>query len=102
MVSVVFGTSSIVIDRCPRCDGIWFDRYEFDAIIEYLKCELRSMSSTEIADRALTEVKQVWSGGPAGRLEELLDATAVVSALINTSIFEHPFVAKLCLSTPRL
>jgi Zn-finger nucleic acid-binding protein len=90
MVSVLFGKSSIVIDWCPRCHGMWLDRGEFESIIEYLKNEESGMRPREIEKEALQEVKQIWSGGPETRLEELRDARAAVSALINATIFEHP------------
>lgn len=102
MVSVLFGKSSIVIDWCPQCHGMWLDKNEFEAVIEYLKHELHSMHSKKIEEKAFDEVKLLWSGGPESRYEELLDAKAAISALINTTIFEHPNLAKLCMGVPRL
>ena len=102
MVSVLFGKSSIVIDWCPQCHGTWLDKDAFDSVTEYLKQESQSMHSKEIEKKALEEVKLLWSGGPQSRYEELLDIKATVSALINTTIFEHPALAMLCMGTPRL
>lgn len=102
MVSVLFANSSIVIDWCPQCRGMWLDRDAFESVIEYLKNELHSMHSKEIEKKALDEVKRIWTGGPESRLEELLDAKATISALINATIFEHPTLARLFLGVPRL
>ena len=102
MVSALFGKSSIVIDWCPQCHGMWLDQDEFDSVTEYLKHELYSMHSKEMEKKALDEVKLLWSGGPESRYEELLDVKATISALINATIFEHPTLARLCMSAPRL
>jgi Zn-finger nucleic acid-binding protein len=102
MVSVLFGKSSIVIDWCPQCHGMWLDKNEFDSVIAYLKNERYSMRSKEIEKKAIDEVKLLWSGGPESRYEELLDAGATMSALVSTTIFEHPILAALCMSAPRV
>jgi Zn-finger nucleic acid-binding protein len=102
MVSVLFGKSSIVIDWCPQCQGMWLDQDGFDSVTEYLKHELYSMHSKEMEKKALDEVKLVWSGGPESRYEELLDVRATISALINATIFEHPTLVRLCMGAPRL
>lgn len=101
MVSVLFGNSSIVIDWCPQCHGMWLDQDEFDSVTEYLKHELHTMHSKEIEKKALDEVKLLWSGGSESRYEELLDVKATITALINATIFEHPTLATLCLGAPR-
>ncbi|MFZ0819750.1 MAG: zf-TFIIB domain-containing protein [Candidatus Acidiferrales bacterium] len=101
MVSVVFGKSSIVMDWCPKCHGIWLERGAFEAIVDYLKDELSHMHHKEIEKLAATDLKRVWSGGPESRIEELRDARAAVTAMINADIFEHSKLRDLCLSLPR-
>jgi Zn-finger nucleic acid-binding protein len=102
MVSVIFGKSSVLVDWCPLCHGMWLDRGEFAAITDYLKHELRQMHPKNIENEAAADVVRIWSGGPESRFEEFLDAKAAVSALINATIFEHPSLFKLCMSIPRL
>jgi Zn-finger nucleic acid-binding protein len=102
MVSVLFGKSSIVIDWCPQCHGMWLDRDEFDSVTDYLKHELDSMHPNEMEKKALDEVKLLWGGGPESRYEELLDVKAAISTLINATIFEHPTLVRLCMAAPRL
>ncbi len=101
MVSVIFGKSSVVVDWCPQCHGMWLDRGEFDAITDYLRRELMQMSPKEIEKQAAADVARIWSGGPESRLEELRDAKAAVSALISATIFEHPALFKLLIGFPR-
>jgi Zn-finger nucleic acid-binding protein len=102
MVSVIFGKSSILVDWCPQCHGMWLDRGEFEAITHYLKDELQHMHPREIEQQAAADVKRVWSGGPESRLEELIDAKAAVSALVSATIFEHPALYALCMGFPRI
>ena len=102
MVSALFGKSSIVIDWCPQCHGMWLDQDEFDSVTEYLQHELYSMHPKEMGKKARDEMKLLWSGGPESRHEEFLDVRATISALINATIFEHPTLMKLCMSLPRV
>jgi len=96
MVSVLFGKSSIVVDWCPQCHGIWLDKGEFEAITAYLRAELGTMHPKDIEKLIAEDIERVWSGGPETRVQELLDAGAAVSALINTTIFDRPSLYKLC------
>lgn len=96
MVSVIFGKSSVIVDWCPQCHGVWLDKGEFDAIAEYLREELSAMHPKDVEKLVAEDFERVWSGGPETRTQELLDAGAAVSALINTTIFDHPALYKLC------
>ena len=104
MISVIFGSSSIVVDWCPKCHGIWLDRGEFDAITAYLREEMAHAHPKEIEKQVAADVHHVWSGGIESRLDELRDAKAAVSALISATIFEHPkllnFMANVSRSMP--
>jgi Zn-finger nucleic acid-binding protein len=101
MISVIFGKSAIVVDWCPKCHGIWLDRGAFEAIMEYLKDELSQMHHKEIEKQAAADLKRVWSGGPESRIEELRDARAAVTAMINADIFEHPRLRDFLMALPR-
>jgi len=101
MISVIFGKSAIVVDWCPNCHGIWLDRGAFEAILDYLKDELSHMHHKEIEQQAAADLKRVWSGGPESRIEELLDARAAVTAMINADIFEHPKLRDYLMAIPR-
>jgi Zn-finger nucleic acid-binding protein len=102
MVSVIFGKSSVLVDWCHQCHGIWLDRGEFENITDYLRHELMSMHPKEIEKLAAADVRRIWSGGPESRFEELLDARAAVSAMISATIFEHPSLFSLCMGVPHV
>jgi Zn-finger nucleic acid-binding protein len=101
LIAVVFGKSSIIVDWCPQCHGLWLDRGEFEAITAYLKDELVKMHSEEIEKQAAEDAKRVLRGGPESRFQDILDTKAALSALINTTIFEHPALFRFCASIPR-
>jgi len=95
MVSVIFGKSSIVVDWCPQCHGVWLDRGEFEGITEYLKDELGHMHTKDIEGHLAADAKRIVHGGPESRLDEALDAEKEISALVSATIFEHPALLKL-------
>jgi Zn-finger nucleic acid-binding protein len=95
LLSVVFGKSSVVLDWCPKCHGIWLDRDEYDKIIDYLRAEAGRATIKDVEKEIGEDVKKLWKGGPESRVAEIGDIAAAVSALINFTIFEHPVVFKL-------
>jgi Zn-finger nucleic acid-binding protein len=94
LVSVVFGKSSVVLDWCPKCHGIWLDRDEFNKVIEYLTTELGNASVKDVEKEIAEDFKKLVHGGPEGRVAEISDIAAAVTALVNFSIFEHPTLFK--------
>ncbi|UCC22692.1 MAG: zf-TFIIB domain-containing protein [Planctomycetota bacterium] len=89
MLSTSFGDSTILIDWCPKCNGAWLDRDEFNEIIDFLKARLNKISSSEMKSKLYQELKEIWTG-PEDKISEILDATAAIYALMNITIFEHP------------
>ena len=80
MFSVVFGGSSVVIDWCPECDGIWMDGGDFDSIVRYLDEEARLATKDDLKREISADVDE----------GKIADASAAATALLNTTIFEHP------------
>jgi Zn-finger nucleic acid-binding protein len=101
LVSVIFGRSSVLVDWCPQCHGMWLDRGEFEAITDYLKHELLGMHTKDIEKHAAGDAKRIVTGGGEPRVDEVLDAKAAVHALINATIFEHPAIFKFVTGIPR-
>jgi Zn-finger nucleic acid-binding protein len=98
LVSVSFGKSSVVLDWCPKCHGVWLDRGEYDKVMEYLTNELGNSTMKDVEKEIADEVKKLWKGGPEGRLAEIGDIAAAVTTLINFAIFEHPTLTKAMLT----
>jgi Zn-finger nucleic acid-binding protein len=95
LVSVVFGKSSVALDWCPKCHGIWLDRGEFDKVNEYLTNEVGDASVEDVEKEIAEDFKKLVHGGPESRLAEIGDMAAAVTALVNFSIFDHPTLAKV-------
>jgi Zn-finger nucleic acid-binding protein len=102
MVSVIFGHSSVVIDWCPQCQGVWLDGGAFAAISDYLSREALGQRPADIKKRLVEDAKRVVKGGPEGRAPELADAGADLAALRNATIFEHPALEQFLSRIPRV
>jgi Zn-finger nucleic acid-binding protein len=94
LMSVVFGHSSVVLDWCPKCHGIWLDRNEYNKIVDYLRDEAGNSTIKDVEKEIAEDLRQLWKGGPAGRLAEIGEVAAAVTALLNFTIFEHPALHK--------
>jgi hypothetical protein len=95
LLSVRFGKSSVIIDWCPKCHGLWLDRGEFDKVVAYLINELGGSSVKDVEKEIARDLKNLWKGeGPESRVAEIGDIAAATTALINFSIFDHPALFK--------
>jgi Zn-finger nucleic acid-binding protein len=97
LLSTHFGNSGITIERCDTCHGVWLDRDEFNDIVSYLEDEMVHETSANMKQKVTEEVKAVFSDDSKSKLTEILDAKSAISALISTSIFEHPKLADFLL-----
>ena len=80
MYEVRYGDSSIYVDVCNVCRGVWLDRGEFKDIIGYL----REVADEKILNHYLHTVsEELWEvfSGPEILREELLDLIAVVKLI---------------------
>ena len=101
LVATVFGDSGIIIDWCPSCQGIWFDRREFDAVVGHLREELDRLTPEELKERVGEELEKLLHT-PGGQLADLKEAGAALGALLNMSIFQHPRLFHLLMAVPPL
>ncbi len=76
---------------------MWLDREEFDSIIEYLNEEAAKATPKELSREVSKDIKRIWTGGRESRIDEVADAGAAISALLNATIFEHPSLFRLCI-----
>ena len=94
LLTVVFGKSSVMLDWCPKCHGMWLDRGEYDKIIDYLRDEAGTATIKDVEKEIAEDVRQFWKGGPSGRVAEIGEIAAAITALLNFTIFEHPKLFK--------
>ncbi|MBV9010073.1 MAG: zf-TFIIB domain-containing protein [Verrucomicrobia bacterium] len=95
LLSVRFGKSSVIVDWCPKCHGLWLKHDEFYKVIDYLARELGDASVKDVEHEIARDMKSIVTGeGPESRAAEIRDIAAAIHALINFTIFEHPAVMR--------
>lgn len=99
LLSVVFGKSSLIIDWCPQCHGMWLDRGEFDSVIQYLNTEAGNATRADVEKEIVDDLKKLWKGGPESRIAEVGDIASAVMALANFTVFEHPALFRFLTNT---
>ena len=93
-VEVNYDESSVKIDFCKNCKGVWLDRGEFKQIIIYLKRK----ADYEILHRYTKNlVVQLWEvfAGPKKFREELEDFMMLIKLLNYKFVVQHPFLNSL-------
>ena len=100
LYEVRYGDSTIRVDVCNVCKGIWLDRGEFKDIIGYLRDKADEEVLNDYLARVAEEFWEVFSG-PEILREELLDFIAVVKLLQYKFAAQHPAMTELMLSLPK-
>jgi uncharacterized protein len=93
MRHVHYGDSSITIDACKQCGGVWLDRGEFQRIAAYTRRE----GSQEIWGRYYEVLKkqaeEIFTG-PDSLREEVEDLLMVVKFFKYRFIAKHPMLTQ--------
>lgn len=93
-VQVRYDGSSVKVDLCKHCQGIWLDRGEFKQIMVYLKKKF----DYEILYRYTKNLaNQLWEifAGPEKLRDEVLDFLMVLKLFNYKFLVQHPFLNKL-------
>ncbi len=93
MEALTYERSGVVIDRCPRCRGLWLNHGEFEKIVQYLERIVSSETSPELARDALKQLIKI-PVGPEGAISEVRDFFAILKLLEQRLAVEHPRTAK--------
>jgi len=92
MTTVRYGTSSIRMDMCPECHGIWLDHGEYKKIVGYLEKRVNAETLKEYFRDLREEFQEIFTG-PEGPLSELGDFLKVLYLLELRFRVEHPRIA---------
>lgn len=84
-----YGATSVEIDYCPSCQGVWLDENEFKKIIESLEEELNSKSFSEYIKESILEAKEIITG-PESFISEWKDLKTVLRMMQYRMFVEHP------------
>ncbi len=99
-VEVAYDNSSIKIDFCKHCQGVWLDRGEFKQIMVYL----RKKSDYEVLHHYVKNlVLPLWEvfAGPDSLREELADFLMLIKLLKYKFVTQHPVVEALIEDLPK-
>jgi Zn-finger nucleic acid-binding protein len=82
-----YDSSSIEIDACKECNGIWLDKGEFEKIIEYVKNEGDLEILRNYTKNLIEEGKEVFSGPESFKSE-------IGDLLLLAKMFQYKFMAQ--------
>lgn len=100
LVEIKYDDSSVKIDFCRHCRGIWLDRGEFKQIMVYLK----KKADYEILHRYVKNlILQLWEvfSGPKKFREELEDFLMLLKLFNYKFLVQHPHLEKLIEELPK-
>jgi Zn-finger nucleic acid-binding protein len=89
MVVIDYDTTTVRVDFCLQCQGVWLDAYEFQKIIEELSRELTAKTVSEYLRASLKEAKELITG-PETFISEWRDFRAVIRMLHYRIFAENP------------
>jgi len=98
--TIEYGATSVEVDYCPSCQGIWLDDREFKKIIESLEQELVSKSFSEYVRSSIEEAKEIITG-PESLMSEWKDFVTVLRLMQYRMFVENPKLLDTVLSIQR-
>ena len=100
LTAVRFGRSTVMMDWCPQCRGVWLDRDEFSVVYDYLRQESEAMKPGDIEKELLAEIRR--PNGDESRVDEIRALRSGLLAMLNATVIEHPALGRLCANIPRV
>lgn len=92
LASLKYMDSTIVIDKCLQCKGVWLEPKELTRIIRYLEKRLSTETAKEYAADAAKQFMEIFTGHE-GIVSEVKDFLAVFYLLELRIAVEHPTLA---------
>lgn len=93
-----YGNSTVEIDACRKCNGIWTDRGEFEKIIEYVKNESDLELLRNYTKKLIEEGKEVFTGTESVR-SEIADLLLVIKMFQYKFMVQHPILTKIIMTS---
>jgi Zn-finger nucleic acid-binding protein len=101
LVTLRYGESTVGVDVCDTCHGVWLGRDEFDEILEHLRSRVDSTTAAHYVKDLRAELREVL-GGPEDPSSELADVAKVASLLQLRFIIEHPALLEALQRLPKV
>jgi Zn-finger nucleic acid-binding protein len=99
LYSLNYDDSSIEIDVCGVCHGIWLDRGEFKKIIDYVKNKSEYEILYNYTKNLAQETKEIFVG-PESIKSEVVDLLILVKLLKYKLMVQYPELIKLISNLP--
>lgn len=99
-VEVAYDNSSVKIDFCKHCRGIWLDRGEFKQIMVYLKKKADYEILHKYTKNLIIQLWEVFKG-PEKFREELGDFFMLLKLLNYKFVTQHPHLEALIEGLPK-
>jgi Zn-finger nucleic acid-binding protein len=100
MTTVHYGDSSVAVDVCGRCKGMWLDKEEYDEVISYLEEKVDSSSAGDYLKDVREELVEVLEVRESP-LTAMKDVGKVLYLLELRFAVEHPGLAALASALPK-
>ena len=101
LYEVSYNDSDVKVDVCNLCYGIWLDRGEFKAIIDYLKKKANYEILNNYVKNLVGEAKEIFTG-PETFKEEILDFLIILKLLNCKFLVQHPTISKIISNLPKI
>lgn len=99
-VQVAYDNSSVKIDFCKHCNGLWLDRGEFKQIMVYLNKKFDYEILHHYAKNLTNELWEVFAGPEVFR-KEVGDFLSLLKLLNYKFVTQHPHVNEMINNLPK-
>ncbi len=100
LYEVNYGDSSIKVDICNVCKGVWLDRGEFKQIIDYLKDKADWKVLNNYYKSLGGEALEIFIG-PETLREEIEDFLIILKLFKYKFLTQHPNISKIISNLPK-
>lgn len=99
LYEVRYGESSVKVDICDLCKGVWLDQEEFRKIADYLKSKVDSETLSKYFRHIFEEAKEVFTG-PRKLSSEVEDFLIVTKLLEYRLLSQYPVIGNIIIHLP--
>lgn len=100
LTTIQYAQSTIYIDVCPSCHGIWLESTEFSALLSYIRDQAEKVVLEDYQGALLREFDKALAGKDAERTN-LLDILTLVDLFKYKFTVEHERLARILVNLPR-
>ena len=94
-----YGDSSVEVDVCGICKGIWVEQGEFKKIIKYIKNKADYEVLNNYAKNLISETKEIFTG-PESMRSEVADLLVLTKLLKYKLLVQYPALIKIFSNMP--